>query len=308
MHQPSLKQLEAFWWAATCANFAAAAERLHLSVSSLSKRITELEAALGVTLFDRTGHRAVLTNAGKQLLPAVLDVLNATALLGKALGTHAELAGRCRFGVGDLSALTWLPSFVAAVRKAHPQLSLEPVVDMGSVLEQRLAAGELDFAVIAGRSSRAELLSHPVGAARFAWVAAHGMAGTTHLDAAALLQHHPLVTLPQGAGTTRLLDDWLLANNASVKERVECNSWAAVAGMLRLGVGVGFLPAEWVATLNLCTACASTALAPLHYAFQWRRGDTRALVSAMRSLVQSEIDFSATPAFAQARSRDSMDS
>ena len=52
----TLKQLEAFYWAATCASFAVAAERLHLSVSSLSKRIAELEDALGRPLFDRSGH------------------------------------------------------------------------------------------------------------------------------------------------------------------------------------------------------------------------------------------------------------
>src|SRR5574337_2192424 len=138
MPMPSIKQLEAFWWAATCANFATAAQRVHLSVSSLSKRIAELEAALGQTLFDRSGHRAVLTEAGERLLPATLGVLNAMATLGQVLDARAELTGRCRFGVGDLSALTWLPSFVAAVRQAHPLLGLEPFVDVGGVLERRL--------------------------------------------------------------------------------------------------------------------------------------------------------------------------
>ena len=65
----TLKQLEAFYWAATCANFAMAAERLHLSTSSLSKRLVELEDALGVQLFDRSGHKAVLTEAGERFLP-----------------------------------------------------------------------------------------------------------------------------------------------------------------------------------------------------------------------------------------------
>ncbi|WP_373800438.1 helix-turn-helix domain-containing protein, partial [Delftia acidovorans] len=32
MSTPSVKQLEAFWWAATCSNFATAAQRVHLSV------------------------------------------------------------------------------------------------------------------------------------------------------------------------------------------------------------------------------------------------------------------------------------
>lgn len=298
MPQPSVKQLEAFWWAATCANFATAAERVHLSVSSLSKRIAELEATLGQPLFDRSGHRAVLTEAGERLLPATLNVLNAMAALGQTLDAHAQLTGRCRFGVGDLSALTWLPAFVAAVRQAHPRLGLEPCVDVGGVLERRLADGELDFAVIAGRSSRSELLSQPVGAAHFAWAAACGLPDAGRLDAAALLQRHPLVTLPHGAGTTRLLDDWLLASHATAHERIVCNSWGAVAGMLRQGVGVGFLPAHWVGALGLRAVGARTPLAPLHYAFQWRRGDARALIAALQPLAREWVDFSAAPAFA----------
>ena len=298
MPTPSVKQLEAFWWAATCANFATAAQRVHLSVSSLSKRITELESALGQVLFDRSGHRAVLTEAGERLLPAALDVLNAMAALGQALDTRAALTGHCRFGVGDLSALTWLPAFVAAARQAHPHLVLEPCVDVGGVLERRLDDGELDFAVIAGRSSRSSLLSQPVGAARFAWAAAPGLPGAGRLGAGALLQRHALVTLPPNAGTTRLLDDWLLAHRATVRERILCNSWGAVAGMLRAGVGVGFLPAGWIGTLGLRAVGGRAPLAPLHYAFQWRRGDARALIPAMQRLAQAQVDFSAPPALA----------
>lgn len=298
MTTPSVKQLEAFWWAATCSNFATAAQRVHLSVSSLSKRITELESALGQPLFDRSGHRAVLTEAGERLLPAALDVLNAVAALGQALDAREALAGHCRFGVGDLSALTWLPGFVAAARQAHPHLALEPYVDVGGVLEQRLADGDLDFAVIAGRSSRSTLLSQPVGAARFAWAAAPGLPGVGRLGIGALLQRYPLVTLPPNAGTTRLLDDWLLAHRATVRERILCNSWGAVAGMLRTGVGVGFLPTGWIATLGLRAVGGRAPLAPLHYTFQWRRGDARALLPAMQRLAQTQVDFSVAPGLA----------
>ncbi|SFD77505.1 LysR family transcriptional regulator [Paracidovorax konjaci] len=298
---PTVKQLEAFWWAATSANFATAAERVHLSVSSLSKRIAELEAALGQPLFDRSGHRAVLNDAGRRMLPRALDVLNAMAALHESMDAGAALAGSCRFGVGDLSALTWMPGFVAAARAAHPQLGLEPVVDVGGALERRLSDGELDFAVIAGRSSRSELLSQPVGAVHFRWSVAPGLAGASAPDAAALLKAYPLVTLPEGAGTTRLLDDWLLANGASVHERIACNSWGAVAGMLRLGVGTGILPGPWVEAMGLRAARARVPLAPLHYAFQWKRGDTRALIGAMRALVQQCVDFSLPPGFAGAR-------
>lgn len=292
----TIKQLEAFYWAATCANFATAAERLHLSVSSLSKRIAELEQALGHQLFDRSGHKAALTDEGRRLLPAALSVLDAVAALQGTFATEAGLHGRCSFGVGELSALTWLPKFVARVCQAHPKLALAPYVDVGAVLERRVDKGELDFAVIAGRSSRSGVLSQPISLARFAWTASPALTNSARVLTPALLQRFPLITLPAGAGTTRILDDWLLAQGITAERRIECNNWGAIAGMLREGLGIGFLPEGWVTTTPrgqpLCVLESHPPLAPLHYAFQWRRDDTRALIGVMRELVAVCVDFS----------------
>jgi len=205
--------------------------------------------------------------------------------------------------VGDLSALTWLPALVAATRRQHPGLTLEACVDVGGVLEHRLAEGELDFAVMAGRSSRSALVSQSVGAARFAWAVAPHLASVQEssvvASVAGLLQRHPLITLPPQAGTTRLLDDWLLAQGLDDRqERILCNSWAAVAGMLREGVGVGFLPEGWIDGLGLKRLQAEPELGALQYAFQWRRGDARSLMPAMQGLVSSVIDFSLLPCIA----------
>lgn len=297
MLPPTFKQLEAFYCAATCASFSTAAQRLHLSVSSLSKRLAELESALGHTLFDRSGHRAVLTADGTRLLAPARAVLDAVAALQGTFSTQAGLSGRCRFGVGELSALTWLPHFVACLREQHPGLSVEPYVDVGAVLERRVEKGELDFAVIAGRSSSSQVLSQPVGVAQFAWMSSPDIAGVDAVLTAELLQRWPLVTLPAGAGTTRILDDWLLAQGLTPPVRIECNHWFAIAGMLREGVGIGFLPEHWASglfsTRPLRVLACDFPLAPLHYAFQWRRDDRRALIQVMRDLVTQCVDFSA---------------
>jgi DNA-binding transcriptional LysR family regulator len=304
MALPSVKQLEAFWWAAHCANFATAAERIHLSISALSKRLSELESAIGQPLFDRSGQKAVLTDVGRRLLPAALQVLDAAAAFERTTDDTPALRGHCRFGVGDLSALTWLPALVARVREAHPELMLEPYVNVGGVLEQRLADGELDFAVIAGLSPRSELVSQSIGNARFEWTAAPGLARAAgNATVAELLRRHPLVTLPAGAGTTRLLDDWLLVHKATVEQRIVCNSWVAVAGMIGAGVGVGFLPAGWPAHLKLHRIGARSPLMPLQYAFQWRRGDARGLVAIMQAMVASTIDFTYAPCIGAAPPR-----
>jgi DNA-binding transcriptional LysR family regulator len=292
---PTLKQLEAFYSAATCANFATAAERLHLSVSSLSKRIAELEQALGRQLFDRTGHKAVLTYDGNRLLPSALAIIDAVTALQGTLATERGLSGRCSFGVGELSALTWLPRFVARVRRDHPGLIVEPYVDVGAVLERRVEKGELDFAVIAGRSSRSGVLSQPIGVAHFAWMAAPSVAGGAKEMTPEFFSRFPLITLPGGAGTTRILDDWLMGQGVTVEHRIECNNWVAIAGMLREGLGVGFLQEGWAhggpPDKPLQVLLSTPPLAPLHYAFQWRRDDIRSLITVMRDLIGAYVNF-----------------
>src|SRR5687768_12000674 len=111
----TLKQLEAFYWAATCASFAMAAERLHLSTSSLSKRLVELEESLGARLFDRSGQKAHLTEVGERFLPRASALLLAADDTRRSIEASAMLRGRCIIGVGELSALTWLPRLVAQV-------------------------------------------------------------------------------------------------------------------------------------------------------------------------------------------------
>jgi len=289
----TLKQLEAFYWAATCASFAIAAERLHLSVSSLSKRISELEGGLGLPLFDRRSQRARLTPAGEKLLPRAQSLLQHAQTLRADMAQPAEIEGVCRFGVGELTALTWLPKLVAATRKRYPQLRLEPYVDVGGELRRRVQNGSLDFAVIAGNPTSPAIRA--LGAARYTWCAAPALVGDSSRITPDLLHRHPLITLPREAGTTRILDDWLTASGIATAQPLTCNSWGAVAGLLLEGLGIGFLPVSWATALaqrgTLRILRARPALAALPYAFSHRDDDTRPLVDAMYGLARRTVDF-----------------
>jgi DNA-binding transcriptional LysR family regulator len=295
----TLKQLEAFCWAASCANFALAAERVCVSISSLSKRIAELEVSLGVTLFDRSGQRALLTDAGAALLPRAQAMLRDAAAIRRDVTHDSGIHGTCRFGVGELTALTWLPTLVSNARQRYPDLRLEPSVDAGSslgALERRVHDGALDFAVIAGRSSSPEMTSVDLGEGKFKWVGAPALVGNAKRVTARLLASTPVITLPPGTGTHRVLDEWLGANNHETPQRLTCNSWGVVAGLLVEGLGIGFLPVAWADQLTargeLRPLGTRHALGPLRYAFYRRRDDTRPLVTAMMEVVRESIDFS----------------
>ena len=291
----TLKQVEAFYWAATAASFLLAAGRLHVSQSTLSKRIAELEQQLGKALFDRSGHRAVLTEAGEALLPGARRLLGLADEMRALVALPDAPRGRCRFGVGELAALTWLPDLVALARATYPELVLDATVDLGASLEQRLQAGELDFAVVAGHSVRAPIASETIASVRFAWAAAPRLVGEHRSVGGRLLQEVAVVTMPPAAGPTRMLEQWLARNGLEMGRRITCNNLTAVASLIASGVGIGLFPAVWLEPLAARHAVVElrtrTALPALDYTFQCRRDDTRPLLVRMRELVRRTVDF-----------------
>lgn len=292
----TLKQLQAFYWAATAATFGIAAERLHVSQSTLSKRIAELESHLRKPLFDRSGYRAVLTETGEQLLPLARRILGlAEDMLSTVAGNGVTVAGHCRFGVGELAALTWLPDLVAQAGTLYPELVLEPQVDLGAALEQRLDSGELDFAVVAGYSARSSIASDGIAQVRFSWAAAPALVGRQRQVSARLLQDTALITMPPAAGPTRMLEHWLAVNNLEAGRRLTCNNLAAIAGLVAAGVGIGLFPQGWLVQMAERNAVVELrsrpALPPLDYTFQCRRGDSRPLLARMQEVVQQTVDF-----------------
>jgi DNA-binding transcriptional LysR family regulator len=294
----TLKQLEAFYWAAVCASFGVAADRIHISVSSLSKRLSELEESLGQALFDRSGHRATLTDAGARLLPLASSLLKQADHLRQEVGAAAGLRGPCRIGVGELTALTWLPQLVSALTSSYPDLELSVQVDIGDALTEKLLSGELDVALIAGISNRSQLLCTPIARAEFRWCARPQVAGGLGVMSATALNSYPLVTLPLGSGVTHILDEWFREACASPGRRLFCNHWGAVVGLLVHTNSIGVLPEAWAGALEarsqLTVLRSEIRLQSLEYALYTRRDDLRPLVNALQKAVSATADFTVT--------------
>ncbi|PMQ11604.1 HTH-type transcriptional regulator GltR [Pseudomonas sp. AD21] len=291
----TLKQLEAFYWAATCSSFAIAAGRLNITVSSLSKRIAELEMSLGTELFNRTARSATLTTVGEQMIPHAKDLLGNADQFLRYANSQMSLSGRCRFGVGELTSLTWMPDLIAQIQAYHPDLLIEPIVGVGQDLERGLEDGELDFAIIAGPSTRISIASHIIGKAEFTWVASNDFSEQPASLEATDLPDITLITLPQGAGTVRLIDHWLSNLRTSPARILSCQNWGGVAGLIRRGLGVGFLPEAWAESLiargQMVHLDKFARLSPLQYTFQWRRDDSRPMIQSIREIASDTIDF-----------------
>jgi LysR family hydrogen peroxide-inducible transcriptional activator len=149
-HPFSLRQLQYAIAVAESLSFRRAAQLCHVSQPSLSAQIAELEAALGVMLFERDRRRVLVTAAGKQVLERARRLLvEADDLAGAARRAADPLAGTLRIGVIPTISPYLLPSTTPVLRAAYPRLACVWVEDKTAALARALEDGALDAALLA---------------------------------------------------------------------------------------------------------------------------------------------------------------
>ncbi|WP_120631435.1 LysR substrate-binding domain-containing protein [Ruegeria sp. EL01] len=133
---PSLFALRAFEASATTLSFTRAGEELGRTQSGVSRQVSNLEALLGIDLFERFGPRLVLTPAGESYAASVSEILNLLeeASMDVIRGSRASAA--LQIGVQDSFASRWLVPRMKHFMEAHPS---EPF----NVIPLR---GDVDFA------------------------------------------------------------------------------------------------------------------------------------------------------------------
>ena len=145
----TLRQIEALQWIVMLGTFDRAARRLGLTQSAISKRIHELEAATGITLFDRSGRGAYLTPEGGRVLAMGREMLSMRERIVQ-IGTQNSRPRRLvRLGITELTALTWLPRLMGALRASgSADIDIKPEVGLSRHLFRELVHGNLDLIVI----------------------------------------------------------------------------------------------------------------------------------------------------------------
>src|ERR1700758_49525 len=147
---PSLQQLRFLCAVAEQRHFGRAAESCAVTQSTLSGGIKELEARLGITLFERSYRHVMLTPLGKEIATRAQRLLvDAEELVGLARNAQEPLSGPLRFGVIPTVGPYVLPSLLPHLNAVLPRLKLYVREDETSVLLDRLAGGELDILLVA---------------------------------------------------------------------------------------------------------------------------------------------------------------
>ncbi|MFT4130882.1 LysR family transcriptional regulator [Labrys sp. (in: a-proteobacteria)] len=151
----TLDQLRTFVTVVDSGSFRSGAARLSRVQSAVSHAIANLEAELGLALFDRTGHRPVLTGEGKALLANARDILlrvDAMRARARGLGEGVEL--ELSLVVDTLFPVAWVGEALRTIRQDYPSVAIRLAFEpLGGPLTA-LLAGRSTLAVITGENFR----------------------------------------------------------------------------------------------------------------------------------------------------------
>ena len=226
-------QLRSFLAIVDTGSFTRAAQRVNKTQSAVSMHMRRLEEQLGRALFVKQGRGVRLSQDGETLVDFARQMLRLEAGALAAVSDKA-LAGRVTLGMPDDYAEWLLPDIVKQFSRSHPLAELSIICDTSNVLVERVAAREIDLAVVtaslAGNAPFEPVLEQPL-----VWVASK------------LCSPHQLRPLPLALdGPTCSWRQYALATleAAGIPHRmlVVSRSRAAIAPVVEAGLAITVLP------------------------------------------------------------------
>lgn len=236
----NISQLRSLIAISDAGGFTHAADRLHVTPSAISHQMRDLEAELGVDLFDRASRPPRLNAHGHAVVERGRDVLARFDLLAELAGSPGEIGGRLMLGCVNGVSNDLIPRTLANLRSSHPAVQISIVEGLSEVLANRVRKRELDAAIITElHEPEPELKSLVITEEAMMVVAPPGCRLT---DWREILGAYPFIRLNRNAGMGKLIDRTLREHRLEVDEAMELDSSETVVGMARAGIGAGVTP------------------------------------------------------------------
>ena len=229
-----LRHLRYFTALAETLSFTRAAERVHVTQSTLSHQIRQLEDEIGQPLFDRIGRMVVTTEAGELFFAfasrALKEVDQGIAMLQPGGG---DLTGRVRIGATHTFNIGLIPECVALFLARHPTVQIRVEELAAEQIVSGLRAGELDIGIAYRPSGPTDLWFEPLYNEEMVLVVAdsHPLAGRKRIRMVELHQQR-LVMLPGYFATRTMLDECFLACGAEPVVVAEMSTIAPMLGLV----------------------------------------------------------------------------
>ena len=291
----NIKQLEALYWAGQLGSFQAAANRLHTTQSAISKRIAELESALGQKLFDRTRRNATLTPSGERVADGAEQMLAIAKRLLEDAAEPEEYQATFRLAATELIALTWLPALLKRITEEYPRVRVEVEIQGGGVLLSQLNHGRYDLALLPGPMWGRIYETLPMQMLEREWMASPKMRIPARVFTIEELSAFPIASQYPDAIHAQLQSAWFHRAGYPLRNMVLAHSFAVLGELTRAGVVIAQLPVGFYAaqlrSKELVRIRVTPELPAVQYFAVYRRGSAHRLAVHVGKMAQETCNF-----------------
>lgn len=236
-----IADLESLIWIARLGSFTAAADRLHITQSAITRRIRELETDLGVSLFSRLGRRVELTAEGRTALDYAERIVTMSARMRRDAGSASRIRGTVRLGAGEVFSSWWLSAFVVRASRAYPGVELEIDIDLSVRHIARFEENKLDMLLLPGEppSSGEHILIDRIP---YLWMASPRLGLPDRPHTPDEIARWPLLNLARDSHNFLMLGTWFRTHGVKPRRLEICNSLHVLADLVVSGLGISLLP------------------------------------------------------------------
>lgn len=220
------------------------AEREHLALAAASKRLSDLEARLGVALFERRARGVEPTEAGRALIRHIRS-LNASlhALESEVVEFSRGVKGHLRI-VANVSAIAdCLPPDLAAFSKAHPLIRISLEDQTSAEVQAAVAEGRADVGIFVPPVLENRLTTWPYRSGELSVIVPleHPLAAQDGVRFDDLLDYD-VVGLHAGAAVQEQLQQYAIERGRTLKARLQVRGFDAIAQLVEADLGIAVLP------------------------------------------------------------------
>ncbi len=248
MQNVTVKQLRLVSAAARAGSFAAAAEACHVTPPAVTMQMHQLEAEVGLPLFERDGRGLVLTAAGREVCSAAerIEAVLADCTAGLA-ALKSLTSGRVTVGVVS-TAKYFAPKMLAAFAQTHPGIDIELVVGNREDTITAFKNGRLDVAIMGRPPEDVEVESAPIGDHPQVVIAPadHPMAKRRSIPPQEIAGQTILMR-EVGSGTRLLAERFLAKYRIKPRIGMEIGSNETIKQAVMAGLGIAFISAHTIA-------------------------------------------------------------
>lgn len=242
MKNATLRQLQIFESIARLGSFTAAARELHLTQPTISMQMKKLSELITTPLFQVHGKRVLLTDAGRELLPACRAIFRELEKYETVVGNIKEI-GHGELSISGVTTTEYFaPRILGDFIRLYPGITTALEVTNRTRVIERMKNGVDDLFIIGRQYDELELETVPFLDNPIVVFAApdHPLADESNIPVAAL-QKDNFIGREEGSETAMILDEILAALGGKLMSTMKLGSNEAIKLAVKSRLGISML-------------------------------------------------------------------